>query len=137
MTKREGELKSAFGKCLKELLPSFYLFEIATAGMPDRGIAGAGRTTYWEFKHGTPEIDSPGNQQLMCMRLDHACYCRYVIWQEDALGGNPRTMIIRPAALHRVNGNINKIVPELVTHGFDHTWLVKRILEAHHHIYRA
>jgi len=127
--KREGELKSAFGTELKRL-PGFYMFQIATAGWPDRGIVGAGRTTFWEFKHGTPDFDSPGNQELTCQRLAlHGGWCRYVVWQENAKGVGQRTLIVHPREVAgRSNWNLQ---PESWCVGYDHRWLVNKIREAH------
>lgn len=127
--KREAELKAAFTKELHRQLPGFISLLQATAGAPDRSITGAGRTTHWEFKHATPTFDSPGLQELLCMRLAHAGYCRYVFWWEGATGIGQRTMIVTPKNVHERQNWL--LVPEEVTPGFDHRWLVKFIGQVH------
>ena len=80
--KREGELKSLLNEQMKLLYPEFLTLFFSNAGAPDRGYVGGGITTYWEFKHATPDFESPGNQALFCSRLAVQSYCRYVIWSE-------------------------------------------------------
>lgn len=128
--KREGELKSAAMAELKLQCPRFIVLLLATAGGPDRAIAGAGKTTYWEMKHATPDFVSHGNQALCCMRLNaNAGYCRYVLWQEDAHGRNKRTLIVHPREVHvRVGW---QLVAEASCVGYDHRWLVRQIRRAH------
>lgn len=129
MEKREAELKSAFFKALAGVLPRFYVLQYATAGAPDRSIVGAGKQTNWEFKHATPDFDSPGNQELMCQRLAVHGHCRYVVWQEHADGQFQRTLIVHPREVAgRQSWNLQ---PEEWTSGFDHAWLVERIRRAH------
>src|SRR5687767_12677501 len=100
MLKREAELKAAFRREMRQRLPGFLMLAYASAGAPDREIIGAGITTRWEFKHGTPDFLSHGDQELMCMRLAAAGHCRYVIWQESRAGLRQRTMIVHPRAVH-------------------------------------
>lgn len=127
--KREGELKSAFGAELKRRLPAFLVLYYATNGAPDREIVGAGKTTRWEFKHGTPDFYSPGDQELMCQRLAVQSHCRYVIWQETAKGVGQRTMIVHPREVANRSGWL--FVPEAYCIGFNHRWLVEQIKLAH------
>ena len=131
MTKREGELKSAVMEELKRQLPNFLVLQIATAGAADRAIVGAGRTTFWEFKHGTPNFESLGLQQLMCMRLDAQCYCRYVIWEENKFGQCKRTIIVHPKYISTFGKADSVSILEAWCVGFDHRWLVEQIKQAH------
>lgn len=129
IAKQEAALKSAFGKELKKQLPGFLSLRLLGAGDPDRAIVGLGKVTFLEFKHGTPRFDSPGNQEVQCMRLDQACFCRYIIWQESSEGADKRTLIVRPTHVHhRRNGG--DLIPEESFPGFDHVsvveWLRKR-----------
>lgn len=127
--KREAELKSAFSRELRHQLPGFITLLLATAGAPDRAIVGGGYTTYLEFKHGTPTFDSPGNQELMCMRLARQGHCRYVLWQETSQGAHQRTMIVHPDAIHnRVDW---KPVPESWCQGFNHQFVVEYLKKIH------
>lgn len=127
--KREAELKSTLFDRLRQQLPTFYSFQIATAGWPDRGIVGCGRTTFWEFKHGTPDFDSPGIQELTCQRIAVASHCRYVIWQENSKGTGARTLIVHPREVAgRASWNIQ---PEAWCTGYNHDWLVKYIRKVH------
>jgi hypothetical protein len=109
--------------------PTFLVLLQATAGAADRAIVGNGATTWWEFKHATPTFDSPGNQELMCMRLALQGYCRYVIWQEARSGYGRRTLIVHPREVHtRASW---KVVPEAFCVGYDHRWLVRYIQKVH------
>ena len=98
--KREAELKAAFSAELKTRLPGAVTVMHSSAGAPDRAVSVGGCTTYLEFKHGTPGFDSPGLQELVCMRLEAAGECRYVVWQENANGTGQRTLIVKPRAIH-------------------------------------
>lgn len=129
MSKREGELKSALTRELKSQLPTFIVQYFASAGSPDRSITGAGVTTHWEFKHGTPDFASPGDQELMCMRLAAGGHCRYVVWQESRRGTGQRTMIIHPREVF--NRTSWTFTPEAWTTGYDHRWLVAQIAKVH------
>ena len=127
MTKREGELKSAFSKELKRQVPGFYMLQYATNGAPDRSIIGAGRQTNWEMKHGTPDFASPGDQELLCCRLAHAAHCRYVVWWER--GVVQRTLIVHPK--HVMGRESWNLEAEASCVGFDMRWLVGKVREAH------
>lgn len=130
MSKREAELKAMFTRELKRQLPRFIVQLFSSANSPDRSITGNGRTTHWEFKHGTPDFESPGGQTLFCARLAAQGHCRYVIWQEDARGGVPRTLIVHPKmVLGRDSPNI---VAEDFCIDYDMRWLVEQVKRAHH-----
>jgi len=128
MTKFEGELKQKFTREFKDRMPGgFYLLQYATNGAPDREVVGAGITTRWEMKHGTPSFESPGDQELMCCRLAAVAHCRYVIWQLRK--GIRRTMIVHPNAVRLRTGW--DLIPEAFCTGFDMRWLVEQIRMAH------
>lgn len=129
--KYEGKLKSAFGAELKKQLPNFLSLMFATRGAADRVIVGNGISTFWEFKHGTPDFDTPGDQLLMCMRLNVQGRCRFVIWEEQESGVGKRTMIVKPRDIYDARRNGTKFVPESWTTGFNHRWLVDQIKIAH------
>lgn len=129
MSKREGELKSRFGAELLRQAPGFQILQYSTNGAPDREIIGCGISTRWEFKHGTPDFKSPGDQELVCCRIAAVAHCRYVIWQENARGEAQRTLIVHPRrVMDRVGWNL---VPNSWCQGFDMKWLVRQVLEAH------
>lgn len=128
--KREGELKSLFGKELKRQLPGFYMLQYSTNGAPDREIVGAGVSTRWEMKHATPDFLSPGDQELMCERLAFVAHCRYVVWWER--GPIQKTMIVHPREVRqRVGWNL---VPEAFCVGFNMRWLVDQVRKAHENL---
>lgn len=126
--KREGELKSAFTTAIKDV-PGFYMLHFASRAAPDRVIIGGGRSSYWEFKHGTPSFESPGDQELMCMRIASADYCRYVIWQENVQGHGQRTLVVHPREVFERKGW--SFTPEAWCVGYDHHWLVRYIRSIH------
>lgn len=125
--KNEAGLKSAAMKELHKQLPAFLVLALADAGGPDKTVVGAGRTTFWEFKHATPDFTSHDNQALLCTRLAVQGYCRYVIWQEHH--GIKRTLIVHPRAV--LERDSWAVVPESFTTGFDHRWLVEQVRKAH------
>lgn len=129
MEKLEAELKAAAMRELERQCPNYIVLLQQTAGAPDRAIVGAGRTSFWEFKHATPDFASPGIQELFCNRLAVQGYCRYVIWQESAAGTGKRTMIVHPREVHRRVGYT--VQPETFCIGFNHHWLVDQIRRAH------
>src|SRR5262245_42456713 len=112
---------------LKSIRPSFVALEMSTAGAPDRSISGNRRTTMWEFKHGTPGFDSPGLQELLCMRLARAGHCRYVVWQERKKEAG--TLIVHPDDIHNREGW--NLKAEASCNGFDILWLVMEIVKSH------
>lgn len=127
MKKREAELKSKFGVELKRQLPGFLVLRYETNGAPDREIVGLGVTTRWEAKHATPDFRSPGDQELMCMRLAAAAHCRYIFWHER--NGIQRTLIVHPRQVHDRDGW--SLIPEAWCTGFDMKWLVQQVAKAH------
>jgi hypothetical protein len=129
MPKQEAKLKSAFFKELHRQLPGFLILAQASAGAPDKGIVGNGRVSFLEFKHATPQFISHGDQELFCMRLAVQGFCRYVIFWESVTGLGKRTMIVHPKQVHEREGW--RLVPEEVTPGFDHRWLVEYVKQVH------
>jgi hypothetical protein len=127
LMKREGELKSAFGRELKRQAPGFITLQYATNGAPDRSIIGYGRQTNWEAKHGTPDFKSPGDQELKCCRLAVCGHCRYIIWTEHR--GIERTLIVHPRKImDRTSWDLDA---ESWCMGFDMKWLVEQVLKEH------
>lgn len=124
MPKREAELKAETMRQLRNAT-NFVILEYATAGAPDRAIIGNGVTTNWEFKHGTPDFESPGIQELTCMRLAAQGHCRYIIWQESP----PCTLIVHPNHVHNRTGW--RLEAEARCNGFSIGWLVTQIKQAH------
>lgn len=124
ISKREGELKSAFYSQMSQV-PGYYILSFSTRAAPDRAVFGNGKITTWEFKHGTPAFVSPGDQELMCARLATAGHCRYVIWQEP----QERTLVAHPMMVMQRDGW--KITPEAWCNGFDIKWLVDYVRRTH------
>lgn len=131
MEKIEGKLKQAFTQELKRQLPDFIVQRFITNASPDRSITGNGVTTHWEFKHGTPAFESPGDQELMCMRLAVQGHCRYVVWQESSKGVGKRTMVLHPRDVFRRSSGSWTFNPEAWCVGYDHKWLVDEISKWH------
>jgi hypothetical protein len=127
--KREAELKAIAMQELKRQRPQYIIQSFSTLGSPDRSVTGSGMTTHWEFKHGTPDFDSPGVQELMCIRLALHGHCRYVIWQEAPTGKMARTMIVHPRAVHaRIGWALD---PEAFCIGYNPRWLIEQIVKTH------
>jgi len=125
--KREAQLKALLVAKVKELLPPFVVIahtETFRAGVPDLSITGGGRTTWWECKHGTPGFASTGIQELTCLRLAIAGYCRYIIWSEAYDGTDKQTLIVHPRKLKDVE-------PELSFSSYNMTKLVDLIAKIH------
>lgn len=125
--KREAELKHLFGAELARQAPGFLVLAYATNGAPDRSIVGQGTQSNWECKHGTPAFRSPGDQELMCMRLAAAGHCRYIVWKETK--SVQQTMIVHPREIHGRRGW--NYTPEAWCVGVDMKWLVNEVLKEH------
>lgn len=126
--KREAELKAAFTKVFKAAAPHYLVLLHASRAAPDRSITGNRRTTFWEFKHATPLIESSGDQKLMCKRLAaHGFYCRYVVWFEYR--DQQATLIVHPDIIGSINDRVPRV--EATCEGFDHKWLTDYILTIH------
>lgn len=126
--KREAGLKSLFRAELERQLPGFMMLQYLSNGAPDREILGYGISSRWEFKHGTPDFDSPGDQALVCSRIAAVAHCRYVIWQEHR--GIEKTMIVHPLkVLRRESWGVEA---EAWCVGFDMRWLVEQVKKVHY-----
>ena len=126
MIKREENRYKA--ECLTKVrlaLPKFVVIghqEYRQSGVPDVSITGYGHTTWWEFKHGTPDFDSTGIQNLTMRRLDAAGFARYVIYQETET--QRRTMIVEPRYLDSLDTKV-------WCAGFDHQFVIDFIKRVH------
>jgi len=98
--------------------------DIRTGGIPDITTSGYGFTCWWEFKHGTPDFDSKGLQELTCCRLAHHSFCRYVVYLEEADGSNKHILIVHPR-------NIGRLEPEEVFTGFQHEMVTEYVRKTH------
>lgn len=127
MPKRETPLKAALMKVMRTELPRFVVMRHEdrwTSGIPDFSVDGAGRTSWYEVKHADPEFDSEGIQELTCLRLAVASYCRYVIYYENKDGAEKRTMIVHPKHLHA-------LIPEASVPGYSHAFVAAYIRRVH------
>jgi len=126
--RRESHLKARCIEEVKKELPKFVVFshqEFARHGVPDNSITGRGKTTWWEFKHGTPHFDSTGIQELTMLRLAGAGFARYVIFLEDAGGLSKRILIVHPKDLRDLH-------PEASCVGHNYKFVVDYIKQVHH-----
>lgn len=129
--KREGDLKSKFTAAMPD---GYYLLRFASRAAPDRCIFGNQQTTLWECKHGTPGFDSPGDQELMCMRLARVVYCRYVLWLENPDGSNKTTLIVHPRVIAERKSKRDRHWmddAEAFCVGHDMRWLVNYVRGIH------
>ena len=130
MSKREGQLKSAFTAEFRRQHPQYLMLLLATGGGPDRLIVGNGKVSFWEFKHATPSFRSPGRQELVCLRLvEQDIHCRYVLWWENSSGWDQRTLIVEPHIIHERKER--PLVAEAWCCGFNHPWLTNDIYRVH------
>jgi hypothetical protein len=125
--RQESTLKA---KCLKEAqehLKGFVIFqhqEVRRIGVPDVSITGLSKTSWWEFKHGTPDFDSTGLQELTMLRLAGAGFARYIIYLEDKDGESKRILIVHPK-------EFKDLIPEASCVGFNHRWVAEYIRKIH------
>ena len=135
ISKREDEIRSAFMEVATAALRprGFVLLrheDVRTGGIPDLSSTGLGRTRWWEFKHGTPYFKSPGNQELMMMRLSVHGYARYIIWRETP--DEVSTSIVKPVEIfRRGRQGQREFFADHRIDAHDHHWLVEHILRAH------
>lgn len=133
--RRENELKIPVRNLLAVMAPGYLVFnhqDVRESGHPDWSISGDGKTTWWEFKHGVPDFDPHGLQLLTCQRLARASFCRYIIWQEGADGGNPRTLIVHPDEVRRARREKSwDLRAEQEARGFGPNFIVCYILGVH------
>jgi len=127
MKKNETGLRSRQVDAFKLGLPRYVILrheDVRTVGMPDMSLTGCSKTSWIEFKHGTPDFTSTGIQELTMLRLDAAGYARYVIWMENADGSAKQTMIVRPR-------DFKELRPEASCVGFDYKWVVEYFRRRH------
>jgi len=98
--------------------------DVRTAGIPDLSLTGHGKTSWVEVKHGTPDFDSQGIQELTMLRLAAAGYARYLIYLENKDGSNKRTLIVHPKKL-------GTLEPEAECDGHNHRWVADFFMERH------
>lgn len=130
--KRESPLKSALMQLAKTQLPRFELLrheDVRSSGHPDLSATGLDYTSWWEFKHATPDFESNALQELTCRRLNANGFCRYVIWQENAIDAHQRTLIVNPEAMSAREGWA--LQPEIWWMCFDHAKLLHYIKHVH------
>jgi hypothetical protein len=126
MKKRESELRSRFMKVMRSDWPGAIAIrheDVRTVGIPDLSVTYAGMTSWWEFKHGTPDFSSPGLQAHTCQRLASNGYCRYVIFHE-AEDLKPGIFIVHPRYIDNwKNGTVSEF--DAMTVRFDFDWLMQ------------
>jgi len=125
--KHESELKSKLLEKFRVMMPGFVQMsheDFRQVGHPDWSVTGFARTSWWEFKHGTPNFESHGRQELTMLRLAAAGYSRYVIWHENADSTNKRTLIVHPT-------KIKDLEPEDWCTGFDFNFILSVMRKAH------
>ena len=131
--KREAKLKAALMKLVRRQLPAFIVLahgDVRKSGIPDWSITGNHVTSWWEFKHATPEFKSQDLQTLTCMQLNAQGFCRYIVWWEDSNGLNKRTLLVHPKQIHERQGWILTALD--ACRDFDHQWVVDIIKRVHH-----
>ena|SRR5215467_12268099 len=131
----EKYLKKVLTAKLRKTRPNWVVLRIetgeTTAGVPDLLVVGEGFTSLWEGKYANPDFKSKGIQELTCLRLDRAGYCRYIVWQE--LDETKRTLIMKPSEMH--NWTDLNLIPENAnfyddTH-FNMEWIIDYIIKVH------
>lgn len=126
--KEENELKAKLVEKIRLDIPRAVICahqEIRNVGWPDLEVNLAARTSHWECKHGTPNFESHGRQELTMLRLAAASfYARYIIWHSDRDGRNKRTLIVHPKY-------IGSLEPEAFCIGFDHHFVTQHMRKVH------
>lgn len=125
--RQESVLKSRLVDAIKKTMPGCVLIrheDVRTSGIPDFSLTGYMRTSWWEVKHGTPKFDSTGIQELTMLRLAGAGFARYIIYDENKVGQNKRTLIVHPK-------HLKDLEPEVWCVGHDHRFIVEYITSVH------
>ena len=123
--KRENEIKQAYWQRFHELYPPSAYFathhqDVRKSGYPDDSLHGFGKSSFWEFKHATPNFSSPGVQELTCARIArHGFSCLYVLFFESA--SRRRTLIAHPRDVLSKNGKLEHVstLDSFEGHDFD------------------
>lgn len=124
--KQESTLKSRFLAELR-LFPGFVIIrheDVRTSGIPDLSLTGYGKDSWIEIKHGTPDFQSEGIQELTMLRLAGAGYARYLIYREDKNGQSKKTMIVHPT-------HIKDLEAEAWCIGHNHKWAAEFFRKRH------
>lgn len=126
--RQETNLKSKLMEQIKLHMRGFVALrheDIRTSGIPDISLTGYNRGGWIEVKHGCPDFDSEGIQELTMLRLAAAgFYAYYLIYLEDKDGESKRTLIVHPK-------NLKSLDAEAWCVGHDHRWVVEWFKEKH------
>lgn len=125
--KHEIELKGKLMEAIRARFAGVVAFphqDVVSIGIPDISLTGFGRTTWWECKHGTPDFESQGRQELTMLRLAAAGFARYIIWHENADGTSKRTLIVHPK-------QIGDLIAEEWCVGFNFQFVVDYMKRVH------
>jgi hypothetical protein len=121
----EGTLKAAIMDRLRQyrFVNAYRLEDSSASGIPDIVVTARRRTTWWEAKYGDPSFDWGGIQHLQMIQLEQNGFARYIIYRETS-SGIKQVAIVKPSEIEQ---------QELweVRDGFDHDWVVLKILRAH------
>ena len=128
IVRNESQLKSKLMELIRDGLPGFVAIrheDVRRAGIPDLSLTGYGKTSWIEIKHGTPDFDSTGIQELTMLRLAAAGYARYLVYIENQDGSNKRTLIVHPKRL-------KDLEPEAWCLGYNHRWVIDFLKDRHY-----
>lgn len=136
--KRESALRSAFMEKLTEVAPLAIALrheDVRRNAVPDMSFTLHGNTSWCEFKHGTPEFESRGDQELMMQRLSERGFAAYyIIWLESTEEGK-HTYLVHPFQIIRFkearDHHTRNIYSALSMKGFDHSWAANRVVHIH------
>lgn len=118
----EGRICSTLVKVLRGELPKYVVYKHAdrvTAGIPDISATGDGMTTWMEVKYRVKRTPLEcGQQMLMAVRLEREGSCIYAIFER--LGQRKRTLIVSPAQLWAVRGQVDEVRPLAEAEGWSY-----------------
>jgi len=130
--KREAELRSRFMKTMRSDWPGAIALrheDVRTVGIPDLSVTYGGSTSWWEFKHGTPDFQSMELQAHTCRRLAANGFCRYIIFREDD-ELEPAIFIVHPRDIDAWKDGGTGLYEAMISR-FDYLWLVQYIKLIH------
>lgn len=126
----EAKLKGDLCSLIRVRRPAYKVLRIEdhfTHGIPDISIDGNKRHSWWEAKYGVPNFKCKGIQQLTGQQLALADYMRFVVyWQPSKESTERRTYIVHPNDI-----KLDHTTWKDFTNGFNHQWVMERILEVH------